>query len=458
MKHGGVIIYLLNGLRSKPLAWLNSLSIEYHCEVVGIELIDLNAIVVCVYRAPGGDFSIFLHAFGTMLERFYGRSKAVHIFGDFNVNLLQEDDRKQSFSSLATSFGFSFLINTPTRSVGNSSTLIDNCLTNMETECEARVIDCYMSDHLGIVTSTRIKSSTENRMVTTVYRPLRKEAIEQCITRLNSIDWKWMEGEDVNTVCNNFIRLLLSVINDCLPLKKRITHLKNENKKWYNSDLRKKRTEINELHKQRNYSQDSNDIFNITQSISRLRSEYRRMIMEAKQGYVSNLVSNSYNRSKTMWSVVNQARGKLNKHKTELKVPITPNEFNDYFINFLKIIGGSPAVTKHSKTYKCHEKVNSTLFLSPASQEEVSEAIDSLSNSTARDLFGLSNSLLKLLKPALLLPLEILLNVCFQRGKFPDQLKLTKVIPVYKKGNKNELSNYRPISIIPIISKPLEFI
>ena len=44
----------------------------------------------------------------------------------------------------------------------------------------------------------------------------------------------------------------------------------------------------------------------------------------------------------------------------------------------------------------------------------------------------------------------------FHDGIFPDELKLAKVIPIYKSGSTMELSNYRPISVLNIFSKIFE--
>ena len=53
-------------------------------------------------------------------------------------------------------------------------------------------------------------------------------------------------------------------------------------------------------------------------------------------------------------------------------------------------------------------------------------------------------------------PLLYSFNSCFRSGIFPDLLKLAKVFPIFKKGSKLDIGNYRPISILSQISKILE--
>ena len=68
-------------------------------------------------------------------------------------------------------------------------------------------------------------------------------------------------------------------------------------------------------------------------------------------------------------------------------------------------------------------------------------------------------SRLKVLKPLSSLfsrPLTYLFNSCMATGVFPDELKIAKVIPLFKTGNRNLISNYRPISILPTLSKIFE--
>lgn len=53
-------------------------------------------------------------------------------------------------------------------------------------------------------------------------------------------------------------------------------------------------------------------------------------------------------------------------------------------------------------------------------------------------------------------PLTHICKKSFLCGTVPDQMKIAKVIPIYKNGNKHLVSNYRPISLLPQFSKILE--
>ena len=64
--------------------------------------------------------------------------------------------------------------------------------------------------------------------------------------------------------------------------------------------------------------------------------------------------------------------------------------------------------------------------------------------------------MLKSLQEVISKSLTLIINQSLNTGIFPQKLKLAKVIPIYKKGEKTKLQNYRPISLLPSISKIFE--
>ena len=84
------------------------------------------------------------------------------------------------------------------------------------------------------------------------------------------------------------------------------------------------------------------------------------------------------------------------------------------------------------------------------------KAIESLESKKSCGRDGISNTLLKVIKVSISQSLTIMNNQILTTGIFPDTFKLSKVIPLYKKGDSSLLVNYRPISLLPSISNIFE--
>lgn len=90
------------------------------------------------------------------------------------------------------------------------------------------------------------------------------------------------------------------------------------------------------------------------------------------------------------------------------------------------------------------------------SAEEIIKTVNGLSTSRSQDIFYLSNWFIKQIIFVIVIPLTFMFNLCFEKQVFPECLKLSKIVPTYKRGDRKLLSSYRPISLVPIFSKILE--
>lgn len=103
-------------------------------------------------------------------------------------------------------------------------------------------------------------------------------------------------------------------------------------------------------------------------------------------------------------------------------------------------------------TYPC---VNSLAFIE-TDATELDSLILQLRNDCATGWDGISSMILKNSRHILAPPITYLCNLCLRMGKFPDALKKAIVHPIYKGGSRNCVNNYRPISVLPALSKILE--
>ena len=100
--------------------------------------------------------------------------------------------------------------------------------------------------------------------------------------------------------------------------------------------------------------------------------------------------------------------------------------------------------------------IPSTYVYEEISAYEIIQVAKFLPNTNSSGHDGLSSTLLKSFVDCISLPLSKIFNKSIRLGIVPQKLKIAKVVPIYKAGDKTKLINYRPISILPSLSKILE--
>ncbi len=100
----------------------------------------------------------------------------------------------------------------------------------------------------------------------------------------------------------------------------------------------------------------------------------------------------------------------------------------------------------------------STFRLHPTTKEGITKYIDKLKNKSNINITHdtITSKTTKRCKDELVPAICDLVNMTFEQGKVASTLKIVRVVPVLKKGSKNDCSNYQPITILPSISKILD--
>ena len=192
-------------------------------------------------------------------------------------------------------------------------------------------------------------------------------------------------------------------------------------------------------------------------------------IEEAKKIYYHTTFSAYKNNLKKTWAMINDTLHKkknCNDFPTEFRInnesitdPIQiSNHFNNYFANVGLNLASNMNVHHNIQNFTdyLNKPSNIDFTFEPTSENDIYNIINNLKNKNSTGKDEISNKLLKSIKHIISKPLSVIINQSLVTGIFPNALKISKVIPLYKKGDKQYLSNYRPISLLPTISKVFE--
>ena len=116
-----------------------------------------------------------------------------------------------------------------------------------------------------------------------------------------------------------------------------------------------------------------------------------------------------------------------------------------------------PVVNNAASVYDYMGQQNlNSMFINPVNEAEVIRIIKLCKHKDSMDYDGISMWVLSRIAPQVVKPLVHIFNLSFSTGIFPSEMKIAKVIPLFKNGNKSDFSNYRPISLLSQFSKILE--
>jgi len=234
---------------------------------------------------------------------------------------------------------------------------------------------------------------------------------------------------------------------------------------WVTQGIRmssKRMRHLNSLSKQQNLTE------HMKLYIARYKTLYRKVIREAKRRENDHYILQAHNKSKATWRIIHKETGRaspqgqdiiLVKNNEEVTNPGRVAEtLNSYFCEIPKElleVGGIQRPIHGNYHLKINQNPNS-MFLHPVTENKLKKVAGSLKNKLTAGLDDVPEYVIKQCIDQLTKPLTDIYNASLESGIFPDKLKIAKVIPVHKKGGARDVSNYRPISLLPVFAKLLE--
>lgn len=169
---------------------------------------------------------------------------------------------------------------------------------------------------------------------------------------------------------------------------------------------------------------------------------------------------------KGLWQEINGILGKKKKNVLPdqfiegVNLLSTPpdiaNSFNHYFSDIGSSLANKIPPTNTHFTDSLHNPNASSFFLTPTNSHEIIKVDSDMKSGNSCGFDSISSTAVKYVLSHIAEPLSFIFNLSFLSATVPLSLKVAKINPIFKSGEKQNINNFRPISILPCFSKILE--
>ena len=485
--HGGLLIYLhqrysynIRNLYESSDIW-EGLFIN----IYGANL--KKQITLCnVYRPPkfnNNDTSIsnFITEFEPILLKLGKDKSETIIAGDFNIDLLKVNARQtigNYFDTFCTN-GFYPKITLPTRFSQNSCSLIDQLYIKISSSTRvttAGIIMSNISDHQPyFIVLDQIKSeqiSPKTVLIINKNTPAATKHFYDAVVQANIYEKLNKDTlSDPNSNYDLLENILCNLYDKHFPTKLvKLKKYKHKKSTWITVGILNSIKYKDKLYRNLKQTVQNDTSYNILQiNIRAYKTILNKAIRDAKRIHYATMFDQFKTNTRKTWDTIKEL---INKNRKQPEFPKSfnvngilttdkkkiANKFNEFFAN----IGSKLAETIHNKnkknTFNSYLKNRSphTFTFKLTSEEIVTKTINCFKAKRSAGYDSISTELLKLISPLIVRSLTVIINQSLNTGIFPSKLKIAKVIPLYKKNEKDMFNNYRPISLLPSISKVFE--
>lgn len=415
-----------------------------------------------IYRTPNSNLIKSHDRFDALFKKIPRSYQQVIIGTDQNIDYLKLHTKNHSdFLHMVISHGYTPCINQPTRVTTTTATLIDNIYTKGIVPTESHVFTSHTSDHYPIMINfdTPPPHSFKNS-VSFQSRKFTADANSNIETDLITHNWHSLHSMDTNTAFTHFMNILSQSIDTHAPLRT-VTinkkHLRRE--PWFTKALQTSSKKLRHLYKQFISTTSPQAHARYTQ----YRNMYNKIRKAAKNMHFSKLFNEYKNDIKKTWNLIHSLTGNTKNSNTITALNLNntiithPQDIVEAFASHFATVSTRTLTQPfHTQDHAHITPSNSTFFLRPTTHTEIFATINSLKPKKSAGHDSINTQFIKKIKFSIIDPLEIIINKSFTEGQFPSHLKIAKVIPIHKSKQKNLTVNYRPISILPAISKIFE--
>lgn len=416
-----------------------------------------NLLLGVCYRSPNSPLNAFLEYWAQLLNFISSAQQDTWISGDFNIIMNSNNTVSSRFRTICSSNGFRILDHGPTRTEGTTSNTLDIVITNICKNTTSVTLETGVTDHATVISSIDATVEKITKREEDNIWSYNEEAI---IADLQSETFKdCLEISDLNTAVLELTTKIGNICSNHINQRRLQYKYEAAQSQWMTrgilKSLRTQRKLFKKLKKKPNDQLQKKEF-------TTYRNTLTNTIRAAKKSNIHNRLTWAKGDAKKTWQILNEVRG---APKIKLEGPASIKEINNnrkthpedianYAINNLFPRRDENHTYKGDNMDKIHRN-NKTIFLKPVTLTEIDSIINSLKSTKSLGMDRIPISIIKRLHN-INYSIWVLCNRMLQEGIFPNCLKKGIIKLKYKKGNRDELKNYRPITILNSISKIFE--
>ena len=468
---GGVLMYIRQDLAYNIRTDLNNVNMED----IWIEILLPKTKPIYVgtcYRAPHNNS--LTDCLESTLSKIEPECETI-ILGDFNFCMLNSNNYnnslKKNFKDLMNLYNNVQLIDKPTRVTQNSSTLLDHIYTNKKDKIsQSGVIETGISDHFITYCTRKITRDHIGKHNPVKIRSMKHYSKDTLIDKLKSMQWSTvLECLDVVEAWSIFKTMFTQAMDDVAPEKE--VRLKCRTEPWMNNEILELIYERDAILTKSNSNKKDNDLRKLYNT---LRNKVTKMIRKTKADHFQNKVEEHKDKPSPLWKQL-QTIGYSNKSKEKSRIVLEiDNEkchdnkkiadhmcdfFTNVALNLQRKFTFFPnlynTATQIFKYFYINKGVTPKRFkISRVTENFIYKELCKLNPLKSND--GIKAKFLKDGAEVITAAVTHIINLSIDQQIVPDELKFAVIKPLFKKNSRLEVGNYRPVCILPNISKILE--
>ena len=473
-RFGGLAIYLSNNYDYKIMENTHNDNV-WEGLFIKVILYNQSLIIGNVYRPPDNS----VHGLDTFLEqfaRYLPSNEGNYIYvicGDYNIDLLKLNNSRLSrdFINLITAHGLIPKITYPTRITDHSATLIDNLLCSLSHDSSSGIFINKVSDHQACFVSIDIghKKLSQSRYIKVTKRdPNLFNYVKQDLLAFDTTSMLTSDNPNDNyLILSNVIKQTIQRHTSVRIVK--FNKHKHKGSPWITQGIVRSIKHRDKMYRKlKQLPSSSNQYNSMKTNVKTINNILRKAIRSAKKDYYARIFTESKDDIEKTWKNINKVLGRglenesipkeliVDGKKITNKLGIV-NSLNSHFASVgNKLAASLPTQSNVSFRDYLTDPTTTHFNFSPVNEDTVIQIISKFEPKSTTTEDSISTKLLKFVKHQISRPIAYIINQSLSTGIFPDVLKIARVKSLFKKGDKSDPNNYRPISILPSISKIFE--